>query len=65
MNMAKHPDQIWLEVGTERFKINGQSLEGQERVAALARIAAISPRYGKYRVQTDREIPLVRLTRVS
>jgi hypothetical protein len=32
---------------------------------ALKRIAAISPRYGKYQEQTDREIPIVRLTAVQ
>jgi deazaflavin-dependent oxidoreductase (nitroreductase family) len=63
LNMAKHPDDIWLEVGTERFKVRGESLTGPERVEALARIAKISPRYGRYQEQTDREIPIVRLTR--
>lgn len=63
INMAKHPDDIWLEVGKERFNVRGQSLEGQERAEALARIAAVSPRYGKYQEQTDREIPIVRLSR--
>ena len=29
LNMAKHPDDIWLEVGTERFKVRGESLEGR------------------------------------
>ena len=61
--MARHPDDIWLEVGTEQFKVRGDSLEGRERVEALARIAAISPRYGTYQEKTDREIPIVRLTR--
>jgi deazaflavin-dependent oxidoreductase (nitroreductase family) len=65
LNMAAHPDDIWLEVGSERFKVRGDSLEGQERVAALARIAKVSSRYGEYQEKTDREIPIVRLTRVS
>ena len=63
LNMAKHPDDIWLEVGTERFKVRGESLDGRERTEALARIAKISPRYGTYQEKTDREIPIVRLTR--
>jgi deazaflavin-dependent oxidoreductase (nitroreductase family) len=63
LNMAKHPDDIWLEVGTERFKVRGESLEGPARAEALARIAAISSRYGSYQQKTDREIPIVRLTR--
>ena len=62
-NMAKHPDDIWLEVGTDRFKVSAESLEGTERAEALARIAAIAPRYGAYQQKTDREIPIVRLTR--
>jgi deazaflavin-dependent oxidoreductase (nitroreductase family) len=64
-NMAKNPGDIWLEAGTERFKVRGESLEGQERAEALARIAAIAPRYGTYQQKTDREIPVVRLTRDS
>ena len=62
INMARHPDDIWLEVGTRRFKVQGRSLKGRERADALRRIAELSPRYGKYQQQTDREIPIVRLT---
>ena len=62
-NMAKHPDDVWLEVGKQRFKVRAQSLEGPERADALARIAATAPRYGTYQQKTDREIPIVRLTR--
>jgi hypothetical protein len=56
-------DEIWLEVGHERFKVGGESLEGSKRTEALARIAAISPRIGAYQEKTDREIPIVRLIR--
>ena len=63
INMAANPDDIWLEVGTDRFKVRGESLEGAERSQALDRIAKVSPRYGQYQEKTDREIPIVRLTR--
>jgi deazaflavin-dependent oxidoreductase (nitroreductase family) len=63
LNMAKHADEIWLEVGRERFKVRAESLEGTERSEALRRIAGISARYGRYQEKTDREIPIVRLTR--
>lgn len=63
LNMAKHPDDIWLEVGRERFRVRAETLAGSERAEALARIATISPRYGGYQEKTDREIPIVRLTR--
>jgi deazaflavin-dependent oxidoreductase (nitroreductase family) len=64
-NMVKHPDDVWLEVGSRKMKVSGESLTGSEREEALARIAAISARYGQYPSKTDREIPIVRLTRVS
>jgi deazaflavin-dependent oxidoreductase (nitroreductase family) len=63
LNMAKHPDDIWLEVGGEKFKVRAESLGGEERFEALARISAIAPRYGRYQEKTDREIPILRLTR--
>jgi deazaflavin-dependent oxidoreductase (nitroreductase family) len=61
-NMVRNPDDLLLEVGKRKVKVRGQSLLGAERRAALKRIAAISPRYGKYQARTDREIPIVRLT---
>jgi deazaflavin-dependent oxidoreductase (nitroreductase family) len=63
LNVARHPDDIWLEVGRERFKVRARSLEGTERTEALRRIAAISARYGRYQEKTDREIPIVQLSR--
>lgn len=40
-----------------------ETFERRERLAALDRIAVISARYGEYQRKTDREIPIVRLTR--
>jgi deazaflavin-dependent oxidoreductase (nitroreductase family) len=64
-NMVKHPDDISLEAGSRRMKVTGESLHGREREETLARIVAISPRFGGYQKKTDREIPIVRLTRIS
>ncbi len=64
-NIVKHPGEIWLEVGSRKMKVQGDCLTGSEREEALARIAAISPRYGGYQKKTDREIPIVRLTPIS
>jgi hypothetical protein len=61
--MAKHPNDIWLEVGRKRFKVRAESLEGRERAEALDHIGAIAPPYLNYQQKTDREIPIVRLTR--
>lgn len=62
LNLAKHPDQIWIEVGSRKLRVRGRSLGGAEREAALRGIAAIAPRYAGYQEKTDREIPIVRLT---
>jgi deazaflavin-dependent oxidoreductase (nitroreductase family) len=64
-NMVMHPDDIWLEVGSRKMKVKGESLVGSEREETLARIASVSPRYAGYQKKTDREIPIVRLTRIS
>ena len=61
-NLARHPDRVWLEVGRRKFKAQPELLHGAEREAALARIAGVAPRYGRYQQKTDREIPIVRLT---
>ncbi|HVB13561.1 MAG TPA: nitroreductase family deazaflavin-dependent oxidoreductase [Candidatus Dormibacteraeota bacterium] len=62
INMAKHPDQIWIEVGSRKLKVTGESLQGLEREEALRRISAVAPRYGSYQQKTDRVIPIVRLS---
>jgi len=65
LNMAMHPDDLWLEVDKERFRVRPELLEGPEREEALARIASASARYGTYQQKTDREIPIVRLSRAE
>jgi deazaflavin-dependent oxidoreductase (nitroreductase family) len=62
INLAKSPDQIWIEVGNRKLKVVAESLTGKDREAALARVAAVAPRYGEYQKKTDREIPVIRLT---
>jgi hypothetical protein len=52
-NMVTHPDDIWLEVQPQD-EVTGESLHGRAREETLARIAAISPRYGGYQ-KKDRD----------
>jgi deazaflavin-dependent oxidoreductase (nitroreductase family) len=61
LNIAKSPDQVWLEVGNRKLRVRPTLLKGKEREDALATIAAIAPRYGEYQKKTDREIPILRL----
>ena len=65
INLAKNPDKIWIEIGSRKLAVKAESLQGAAREEALARVAAVSPRYGEYQVKTDREIPVVRLTPAS
>lgn len=62
INMARNPDQIWIEVGNRRFQADAESLQGRQREEALARVAAVAPRYGEYQRKTDRQIPVIRVT---
>jgi deazaflavin-dependent oxidoreductase (nitroreductase family) len=62
LNMVRNPDDIWLEVGKRKMKVQGESLKGAAREDAIKRIAAISARYGGYQKKTDRKIPVVRLS---
>jgi deazaflavin-dependent oxidoreductase (nitroreductase family) len=64
-NMVEHPDDICLEVGSRKMKVRGDSLAGREREEALARIIKLISDYAGYTKKTDREIPIVRLTRIS
>ena len=64
-NMVHHPDDIWLEVGSRKMKVRGDSVTGTERAEALDRIVKVSKQYAGYEKKTDRQIPIVRLTRTS
>jgi hypothetical protein len=61
VNLVKNPDEIWLKVGRRNLKVRGELLTGAARLAALRRVAAMSPPYGEYQEQTDREIPIIGL----
>lgn len=61
-NLAKHPDEVWVEVGDRKIRVRPVSLQGAEREAAYRRFAAAGPTYADYPGKTDRAIPVVRLT---
>jgi deazaflavin-dependent oxidoreductase (nitroreductase family) len=61
-NMAKHPDQVWIQLGDRNLRVTPRTLKGQERTDAWQRVVTQSPGYANYETKTDREIPIVRLT---
>ena len=62
-NLAANPDRVWIEIGRSRMKVRPEILAGEQRAAAWKRIVAEAPPFGSYETKTDREIPVVRLTR--
>ena len=61
-NLARRPDDVSIEVGGRRVAVRAESLQGAERERAWSRVVKLAPGYGKYATDTDREIPIVRLT---
>lgn len=62
INLAHHPDDVWVEIDQRRARVRAESLTGFERDQAWRRIVAAAPRFGAYERKTDRIIPVVRLT---
>jgi deazaflavin-dependent oxidoreductase (nitroreductase family) len=63
--LAKHPDNVWIEVGDHKLRVTPELLEGEQRAAAWQRVVAEAPNYAAYPTKTDRQIPLVRLSPVQ
>jgi deazaflavin-dependent oxidoreductase (nitroreductase family) len=59
INLARHPEDVWVHVGRERLRVVPECLSGAEREAAWERVVSMSPGYGKYAGGTDRQIPLI------
>ena len=64
-NIAAHPDQVWIEFGGKQQRVVPSQLAGDERAQAWQRITQAQPRYAGYEKKTDREIPVIKLTRAE
>jgi deazaflavin-dependent oxidoreductase (nitroreductase family) len=63
-NLVAHPERASIELpGRDPVAVTPQRLEGADRARAWQRITAAQPRYAKYQRKTDREYPVVRLSR--
>jgi deazaflavin-dependent oxidoreductase (nitroreductase family) len=63
-NLKANP-KIDVEVGTETYTVVAEELPRPERDEFWKRVVSERPGFADYERQTDRVIPLVRLTRVS
>jgi deazaflavin-dependent oxidoreductase (nitroreductase family) len=62
-NLSAHPDATIQFPDGQRVEITAASVEGADAEAAWERIRHEVPAYYAYRSNTDREIPIIRLTR--
>lgn len=62
-NLAAHPDKVTIEMAGRRIPVTAEQLHGPEREDAWQRITTAAPRFAQYQVKTDRELPIIRLTR--
>jgi len=62
-NLAAHPDQVWIELGGDKIAVRADQLHDQVRAAAWQRITTAAPRFASYQEATDRELPVIHLTR--
>jgi deazaflavin-dependent oxidoreductase (nitroreductase family) len=64
-NIAAHPDQVWVEFGSRQLRVTPTQLDGEARAQAWDRITKSQPRYTGYQKKTDRDIPVIRLSRAD
>ena len=64
-NLAHSPDKVSVEIGRDRYKVTPELLEGDERATAWERVVAEAPQFAGYLEKTDRELPVIRLTRAA
>ncbi|WP_353808749.1 nitroreductase/quinone reductase family protein [Agromyces sp. SYSU T00194] len=62
-NIAAHPDHVAVETGGEHIPVDVAQLAGHERDDAWERIIETRPSFDRVRAKTDREFPILRLTR--
>lgn len=60
-NIAAHPGKVRIEVDGRTIAVTAEQLHGAERTAAWQQITAAVPRFARYQVKTDRELPIIRL----
>ncbi|MBU3750237.1 MAG: nitroreductase family deazaflavin-dependent oxidoreductase [Mycobacterium sp.] len=61
-NIAAHPDRVEIEIGGRKIPVTAVQLHGAEREDAWRAITSAAERFTKYQEQTDRELPIIRLT---
>jgi deazaflavin-dependent oxidoreductase (nitroreductase family) len=64
LNLRDEPD-VWLRVGTQRFPARAETLKPDEKARVWPHLLDMFSPYAGYQQRTEREIPVVRLTRIE
>lgn len=64
-NIAAHPDKVRITIDNHTVAVTAEQLHGVERAEAWQHITAAAPRFARFQQKTDRELPVIRLRRVS
>ena len=62
-NLRAHPDDVEIEIPGERVRVRPSVAEGEERERLWSLMTEVWPAYDEYQARTDRQIPVVILTR--
>jgi deazaflavin-dependent oxidoreductase (nitroreductase family) len=62
-NIGAHPEALSIDVGGSNVPVAATKLAGANRASAWNSITTASPQFNKYESKTEREIPVIRLTR--
>jgi len=61
-NLVAHPDQVRVELEGRHTPVVPEQLHGQDRERAWEQISTSASRFAWYQQQTDRKLPVIRLT---
>ena len=62
-NLAAHPNKVTIEVDGQTIPVTAEQLHSSAREQAWQQIITAAPRFAQYQQKTDRELPVIRLTR--
>ncbi|MDH6280862.1 nitroreductase/quinone reductase family protein [Prescottella agglutinans] len=65
LNLAAHPDRATIEMAGETIPVTARELEDPERAEQWEAVKAANPRFAQYEQKTDRQLPIIELTRRS
>ncbi len=64
-NVAARPDKVRIEVDGRTIAVTAEQLHGAERAEAWQQITATAPQFARFQRKTDRELPVIRLIRLT